>query len=70
MLLPQKQSRKSNNSSKRKRKKLATDGKDMLRRKLRNIGAAFLSINITELEKHYNMDSAIEMYYQIAKREN
>jgi guanosine-3',5'-bis(diphosphate) 3'-pyrophosphohydrolase len=52
---------------KEEKKKIATDGKDMLRRKLRNIGAAFLSINITELEKHYNMDSAIEMYYQIAK---
>ncbi|TVR39102.1 MAG: bifunctional (p)ppGpp synthetase/guanosine-3',5'-bis(diphosphate) 3'-pyrophosphohydrolase [Cryomorphaceae bacterium] len=52
---------------KEERKKIAEMGREMLERKLRNIKVDFLSINITELEKHYKVDSALEMYYQIAK---
>lgn len=52
---------------KEERKKIASEGKEMLRRKFKNIGATFVSINITELERHYNVESATELYYQIAK---
>lgn len=52
---------------KEERKKIAAEGKEMLRRKFKNIGASFVSINITELERHYNVESATELYYQIAK---
>lgn len=52
---------------KEERKKNASEGKEMLRRKFKNIGATFVSINITELERHYNVESATELYYQIAK---
>ncbi|WP_306640477.1 RelA/SpoT family protein [Sanyastnella coralliicola] len=52
---------------KEEKRKVAGEGKDMLRRKFKNLGVGFLSINITALEKHYNVDSATELYYQIAK---
>ncbi len=54
-------------SLKEERKKIAAEGKDILRRKFKSMGASFLSINITELEKHYDVESATELYYQIAK---
>ncbi|MDG2247433.1 MAG: bifunctional (p)ppGpp synthetase/guanosine-3',5'-bis(diphosphate) 3'-pyrophosphohydrolase [Flavobacteriales bacterium] len=52
---------------KEEKKKIAADGKDILRRKFKSLGVSFLSINITEMEKHYDMESATELYYQIAK---
>lgn len=52
---------------KEERRKVASEGKEILRRKLKNLGVGFLSINITALEKHYQVDSATELYYQIAK---
>ncbi|MFM1932379.1 MAG: pyrophosphokinae [Bacteroidota bacterium] len=52
---------------KEERKQIASEGKEILRRKFNSIGASFLSVNISELEKHYHVDSATELYYQIAK---
>ena len=48
-------------------KKIAIDGKDMLRRKFSSLKVDFLSVNITEMENHFRVDSATELYYQIAK---
>lgn len=52
---------------KEERKKVASEGKDMLRRKFKNIGASFISVNINMLQHHYDVDSATELYYRIAK---
>lgn len=52
---------------KEERKKIAAEGKEILRRKFKSLGVTFLSINITELEKRYQIESAIELYYQIAR---
>lgn len=51
---------------KEEKKKIAADGKDMLRRKFKNLKVDFLSINITELQNHYNIDSALDLYFKIA----
>jgi len=53
-------------SLKEEKKKIASDGKDMLRRKFKSIGAEFLSVNITALEDHYNQDTATDLYFCIA----
>lgn len=52
---------------KEEKKQIATDGKEILRRKFRNLKVDFLSVNITELENHFKVDSTTELYYQIAK---
>jgi len=53
-------------SLKEAKKKIAVDGKEMLKRKLNHIKVEFESRNITALVKHYNLDSATDLYYQIA----
>ncbi|MBI1267015.1 MAG: RelA/SpoT family protein [Cryomorphaceae bacterium] len=52
---------------KEERRQIASEGKDILRRKFNSLNVSFLSVNITELERHFNLDSATELYYQIAK---
>jgi GTP pyrophosphokinase len=52
---------------KEEKKKVAGQGKEMLQRKFRNNNIDFLSVNVTEMEKHYQIDSATELYFQIAK---
>ncbi len=52
---------------KEERKKIAAEGKEILRRKFKGLGVSFLSVNITELERHYDVESATELYYQIAR---
>ena len=52
---------------KEERKAIAAEGKEILRRKFNGLKADFISVNITELENHYGIDSATELYYQIAK---
>lgn len=52
---------------KEERKKIAAEGKEILRRKFKSLGVGFLSINITELERYYEVESATELYYQIAR---
>ena len=49
------------------KRQIASDGKEMLRRKFSSMDVDFVSVNITALEKHYKLDSATELYYQIAK---
>ncbi len=55
------------NSLKEEKRMIAREGKEILRRKFRNMKVDFLLINITELERYFNLDSATELYYQIAK---
>jgi len=50
---------------KEEKKKIAAEGKEMLRRRLRNIKAVLDSNNITELEKLYGMDAS-DLYVLIA----
>jgi len=49
-----------------KKKAIAKDGKEIVQRKLRNLKADFLSANIDLLIKHYKVDSALDLYYDIA----
>lgn len=53
-------------SLKEEKKKVAAEGKDILRRKFNSLGIDFLSVNITSLSKHFKVDSALELYYRIA----
>jgi GTP diphosphokinase / guanosine-3',5'-bis(diphosphate) 3'-diphosphatase len=49
------------------KKQIAEEGKEMLKRKFGHIKAEWLSINIEELVKHFDTDSALELYFRIAK---
>lgn len=51
---------------KEEKKKIAADGKDMLRRRFNTLKVDFLSVNIRAMEKYYGVDSATELYYRIA----
>lgn len=53
-------------SLKEEQKEVGSMGKEMLGRKFKAIGADFSSHNVTEIEKHFNQDSATDLYYQIA----
>lgn len=48
------------------RKKVAREGKEMLERKFNHIKATFNSVNVTAMEKHFKVDSALDLYYLIA----
>ncbi len=49
------------------RKLIASDGREILTRKLKQFNLRFASENITVLEKFYKIPSATELYFQIAK---
>jgi GTP pyrophosphokinase len=53
-------------SLKEEKKQVASMGKEMLGRKFKAIGAEFNSHNVTELERHFDQDSATDLYFQIA----
>lgn len=48
-------------------KTIALDGKEILDRKFRQHNIRFVSENISILEKYYNVPSATELYFRIAK---
>ena len=48
-------------------KKIASDGKEILQRKFKQLNLVFGSENVTVLEKLYKIHGATELYYQIAK---
>lgn len=52
---------------KAERKQVAAEGKETLKRKFKNLGVSWLSINITAVQEHYGLDEALELYYRIAK---
>lgn len=52
---------------KEEKKLIAEDGKEMLKRRFSNMKVEWLSVNIDELVKQYDTESAIELYFRIAK---
>ena len=49
------------------KKQIAEEGKEMLRRKFGHLKVEWLSVNIEELVKQFDTDSALELYFRIAK---
>lgn len=54
-------------SLKEEEKLIASDGKETLQRKFKQLDINFNSENVSALEKFYQIHSATELYYQIAK---
>ena len=52
---------------KEERKKIAADGKEMLRRKFRNLKIDFNGENVSELVNYYKTNTALDLYFRIAK---
>lgn len=52
---------------KEEKKEAAGMGKEMLERKFKALGVDFISPNLIEMERYYDVDSTIELYFQIAK---
>jgi GTP pyrophosphokinase len=55
------------NALKEEKKVIADDGKEMLKRRFNNLKVEWLSANIDEMVRHFDTDSALELYYRIAK---
>jgi GTP pyrophosphokinase len=55
------------NALKEEKKQIADDGKEMLKRRFNNLKVEWLSANIDEMVRHFDTDSALELYYRIAK---
>jgi GTP diphosphokinase / guanosine-3',5'-bis(diphosphate) 3'-diphosphatase len=55
------------NALKEEKKVIAEDGKEMLKRRFSNLKVEWLSVNIDEMVRFYDSESAIELYYRIAK---
>jgi GTP pyrophosphokinase len=55
------------NSLNEERKAIAQDGKEILDRKFKQHNIRFVSENISFLEKYYQVPSATELYFRIAK---
>jgi GTP diphosphokinase / guanosine-3',5'-bis(diphosphate) 3'-diphosphatase len=52
---------------KEEKKQIGEEGKEMLRRKFNNLKVDWLSVNIDEMVRHFETDTALELYYRIAK---
>lgn len=52
---------------KEEKKQIAEDGKEMLKRRWSGLKVEWLSVNIDEMLRHYNVDNATDLYYLIAK---
>ncbi|MEZ4799432.1 MAG: RelA/SpoT family protein [Flavobacteriales bacterium] len=55
------------NALKEEKKTIAEDGKEMLRRRFNNLKVEWLSANIDELVRHYDTETALDLYFRIAK---
>lgn len=55
------------NALKEEKKSIAEDGKEMLKRRFNNLKVEWLSVNIDEMVRHFDTDTATELYYRIAK---
>ncbi len=53
---------------KEERRLVAMEGKEILKRKFRVLKLEFNHENIQELAKHYNLNSSMELYYEIARK--
>jgi guanosine-3',5'-bis(diphosphate) 3'-pyrophosphohydrolase len=52
---------------KEEKKQIAEDGKEMLKRRWSGLKVEWLSVNIDEMLRHYNVENATDLYYLIAK---
>lgn len=55
------------NALKEEKKQIAEEGKEMLKRRFQNLKLDWLSVNIDELVRHYDTDTALDLYFRIAK---
>lgn len=55
------------NALKEEKKQIAEEGKEMLKRRFQGQKVEWLSVNIDEMVRHYDTDSALELYFRIAK---
>lgn len=55
------------NALKEEKKSIAEDGKEMLKRRFNNLKVEWLSVNVDEMVRHFDTDTATELYYRIAK---
>jgi GTP pyrophosphokinase len=55
------------NALKEEKKQIGEEGKEMLKRRFQNLKLEWISANIDEMVRHYNTDSALELYFRIAK---
>jgi GTP pyrophosphokinase len=55
------------NALKEEKKQIGEEGKEMLKRRFQNLKVEWISANIDEMVRHYNTDSALELYFRIAK---
>jgi guanosine-3',5'-bis(diphosphate) 3'-pyrophosphohydrolase len=55
------------NALKEEKKQIAEDGKEMLKRRFQGQKVEWLSVNIDEMVRHYDTESALELYFRIAK---
>lgn len=53
-------------SLKEHRRKIASDGKEMLQRKLKHLKIPFSNENINELVAYYNLTTPLDLYYRIS----
>ncbi len=52
---------------KEEKKQIGEEGKEMLRRKFSGLKIGWLSVNIDEMVRHFDTESALELYYRIAR---
>jgi GTP pyrophosphokinase len=55
------------NALKEEKKQIGEEGKEMLKRRFQGQKVEWLSVNIDEMVRHYDTDSALELYFRIAK---
>lgn len=55
------------NALKEEKKQIGEEGKEMLKRRFQNLKVEWISANIDEMVRHYNTESALELYFRIAK---
>jgi GTP pyrophosphokinase len=55
------------NALKEEKKQIGEEGKEMLKRRFQNLKLEWISANIDEMVRHYNTESALELYFRIAK---
>ena len=55
------------NALKEEKKQIGEDGKEMLKRRFQGQKVEWLSVNIDEMVRHYDTESALELYFRIAK---
>ncbi|HEX6181674.1 MAG TPA: TGS domain-containing protein, partial [Chitinophagaceae bacterium] len=68
MVVSAKAKNKIKDALKEEKRKIADEGKYLVQRKLEGFGAAYNQHNIDELATYYKLNSALDLYYQVAIR--